>query len=70
MPKFALLEELEDLHAAYNDCSEHLAKLLNEVKETGRPSLEMINKIKGINQRYDELLDKYVSAYKANYGES
>jgi len=70
MPTIALREELERLHAAYNECSEQLGELLNEVREMRRPSLEMMAKIKELNRHCDELLDKYIAAYKDNYGDS
>ena len=65
-----MLEELERLHAAYNECSEQLAMLLNVVKETGKPDIRIMARIKQINRHCDELLDRYMAAYKENYGEN
>jgi hypothetical protein len=70
MAEVDLLKELEALHAAYNECSEHLGQLLNVVRETGKPDLDIMNKIKETNRRCDELLDQYVAAYNSSYGSS
>lgn len=67
MNKFALLKEMDDSLEAANNCSERLEKLLKQARDIGRPNPELIEQISSTNKECDELMQRYVSAYRSYY---
>jgi hypothetical protein len=63
MPHFTHLKEIEEALEASNTCSEALEKLLQEAKESGSPSPELIERIRTANKQCEMLMDRYVDAY-------
>jgi len=68
MAVFIPLEEMEQAHAAYNDCSEELANALNKLKDKGGASKEQLKKIAAFNKRCEEALQAYLEAFNKYYG--
>lgn len=58
------LEEVEAAHAEYDKCSEELAEALNTMKVGPSRSKEQLEVISGLTKRCDELMHKYLDAFK------
>lgn len=67
MDKVALLNEMDAALEAANHCSERLEKLLKKAREIGRPTPELVEQISSTNQECDELMQRYVAAYRSYY---
>ena len=70
MEREELLNELEKLHAAYNESSDQLSRLLDSVKKRGRTDPEMMQQIVDADKRCDDLMNQYMALYKSAYGEA
>lgn len=67
MDKFALLKEMDEALESANECSETLEKLLKKAKEVGRPTPELVEQISAVNKNCDELMQRYIRAYRNYY---
>jgi uncharacterized protein Yka (UPF0111/DUF47 family) len=67
MDKFALLKEMDEALEAANDCSKTLEQLLTKAREVGRPAPEMVEQISTVNKNCDELMQRYITAYRSYY---
>jgi hypothetical protein len=69
MPQFVPLEVMEAAHAAYNDCTQQLSDALNEAPKSDDPKEEWLHRIKELNERCDQCLQKYLAAFERYYGQ-
>ena len=67
MNKVELLNEMDHALEAANNCSEALEKLLKQARTIGRPTPEMVDLISATNKECDELMQRYVNAYRSYY---
>lgn len=67
MDRFALLKEMDEALDAANRCSEILEKLLKRAREDGRPTPELVEQISATNHHCDELMQRYIIAYRSYY---
>jgi hypothetical protein len=67
MSNAALQQEMENTLAEYNKCSEELAEALNLARSVGQLTPELMNKIRDTNNSCNELLERYLFAYRAYY---
>ena len=61
----SLKEQLDKAQAEYEKCSEELAAMLEDAKSNLTP--EIMERIRLHNQRCNELMEKYLDAYRAYY---
>jgi hypothetical protein len=67
MSSEALKRAMEEALAEYNQCAEHLAAALNAARERNKITPQLMSKITDTNKRCNELLDRYLNAYRAYY---
>ena len=60
-------QEMETSLIEYNKCSEALANLLEIAREPGVMSPDLIKKIADTNRSCNEMLERYLGAYRTIY---